>query len=298
MTREEPVATIRRDAPAKKTPAIGNRRVVEEKMQESAPDSAKPTSEPKDRLFVTALARGLEILSCFSSKSPELSGSELSKMTGLPQPTVWRLCHTMLELGMLIQTKNDRLRPGLPVLRLGISALSGLDVVELARPHMQEIADHYRAACGLATRQGLQMVMIERCHGNNPLLTNLRRGSVVQIADSGLGWAYLAGASEDERNSLIEQFDKANEKRWVTIRKAFFEAYAEYCEKGFIVNSGVFHPDYHTVAVPVLDRNGAFHCALNCGAPLSTLSPQKIRKETGPKLQTLARMLEAGMVLE
>src|SRR5690606_25146051 len=104
-------------------------------------DMARPAG--KDRQFVTALARGLQILSCFSSATPELSGSELAKLTGLPQPTVWRLCHTMLQLGMLITTSGDRMRPGLPVLRLGHSALARLDAVELARPHMQDMADTY-----------------------------------------------------------------------------------------------------------------------------------------------------------
>ncbi|MBN9428775.1 MAG: IclR family transcriptional regulator [Burkholderiales bacterium] len=263
-----------------------------------APAGKAPAS--KDRQFVTALARGLQILSCFSSETPELSGSELAKLTGLPQPTVWRLCHTMLQLGMLITTSGDKMRPGLPVLRLGHSALARLDVVELARPHMQEMANAYRAACGLATRQGLQMVMIERCHGDNPLLTNLRRGSAVPISFSGLGWCYLAGIPAQERHSVIAELehDDTQAQRWKAVRKAFQTALAEYEERGFIVNSGVFHPDYHTVAVPVYDRHGKFHCGLNCGGPLSTLPPQKLRKEVAPRLLALARMLEAGMVLD
>lgn len=249
--------------------------------------------DSKDRQFVTALARGLQILSCFSSETPELSGAELARMTGLPQPTVWRLCHTMLELGMMITTHGDRMRPGLPVLRLGHSALAGLDPVELARPHMQEMADHYQAACGLATREGLRMVMIERRHGDNPLLTNLRRGSVVPIAKSGLGWAYLAGISAAERKEVFGELDQGEAQLWSVCRPAFLKALGEYEQRGFIVNSGVFHPDYHTVAVPVFDRHGQFYCSLNCGAPISTLAPERLRKKVAPQLLALAGMLES-----
>lgn len=257
-----------------------------------------PSSADKDRQFVIALARGLQILSCFSSKTPELSGSELAKLTGLAQPTVWRLCHTLLTMGMLITTGGGKMRPGLPVLRLGYSALAGLDAVALARPHMQDIADRYRAACGLAMRQGLQMVMIERCHGDNPLLTNLHRGSVVPIANSGLGWAYLAGISAKERESVIAELERHAGDLWNASRKAFHVALADYMERGFIVNSSVFHPDYHTVAVPVYDRHGRFYCGLNCGGPLSTLSARKLRTDVASALLVLARMLEAGMVLD
>lgn len=251
-----------------------------------------------DRQFVTALARGLQVLSCFSPDAPELSGSDIARLTGLPQPTVWRLCHTMLHMGVLITTDAEKMRPGLPVLRLGCSALSGLDVVELARPHMQELANQYRAACGLAIRQGLQMVMIERCHGDNRLLTSLRRGSAVPIANSGLGWACLAGVSAADRGSLMQELEHEDAQRWKGCRKPFLAALAEYETNGFIVNSGVFHPDYHNVAVPVYDRYGNFYCALNCGGPLSTLSALQLRKDVAPKLLALARMLEAGMVLD
>ncbi|MGE0800420.1 MAG: IclR family transcriptional regulator [Lautropia sp.] len=255
-----------------------------------ADEIAEPAAA--DRQFVTALARGLQVLACFSSEAPELSGSELARLTGLPQPTIWRLCHTMLELGMLIRTGADRMRPGLPVLRLGYSALAGLDAVELARPHMQEMADRYRAACGLATRQGLHMVMIERCHGDNPLLTNLRRGSVFPIAISGLGWAYLAGVPVNEREAMLAELERDDSARWKTCRKAFLSAFSEYEERGFIVNAGMFHPDYHTVAVPIYDRHGRYHCSLNCGAPISTLPAPRLRKEVAPKLLALADVLK------
>ncbi|MDP9094946.1 MAG: helix-turn-helix domain-containing protein, partial [Pseudomonadota bacterium] len=62
----------------------------------------KGYGDDDDRPFVTALARGLEILGCFSASRPEIGGSQLAALTGLPQPTVWRLCHTMVQLGFLV----------------------------------------------------------------------------------------------------------------------------------------------------------------------------------------------------
>ena len=90
--------------------------------------------EGKDRQFVTALARGLALLECFTPEQPELSGSELAKRAKLPQPTVWRLCHTMLKLGVLVSVNGDRMRPGLAALRLGHSAIAGFTIAELAQP--------------------------------------------------------------------------------------------------------------------------------------------------------------------
>jgi hypothetical protein len=88
-------------------------------MPGKAPRTAARVAAPmpnlddgKDRQFVTALARGLQILSCFGSSRAEIGGTQLAAMTGLPQPTVWRLCNTMQQLGFLTAAGGDKLRPG------------------------------------------------------------------------------------------------------------------------------------------------------------------------------------------
>lgn len=258
-----------------------------------------PTEDgPRDRQFVTALARGLDVLACFSAEHPELTGSEIAQRTGLPQPTVWRLCHTMIELGVLVRLAGDRMRPGLAALRLGSSALAGLDIVDLARPAMQALADEYRAACGLAVREGLQMMIIERCHGNNPLLTNLRRGSTVPIAVSGPGWAFLAGLDPASRQHLTSTLREQDPERWTHARVAFERALRSFKSRGYVINSGIFHPDYHTAAVPVFDRHGVIRFTLNCGAPLSTLSGEQLRDQVAPRLVQLASQLREALSMD
>src|SRR4029077_19838606 len=82
-------------------------------------------SRKSDRQFVTALGRGLDILQCFTPATPELGTSQLARMTGLPQPTVWRLCHTMTELGFLVQAPDqDRLRLWLSCFHADVAGLA------------------------------------------------------------------------------------------------------------------------------------------------------------------------------
>ncbi|HEX8478422.1 MAG TPA: helix-turn-helix domain-containing protein, partial [Telluria sp.] len=51
--------------------------------------------QPADRQFVSALARGLEILRCFRPGESLLSNSEMARRTGMPKPTISRLTHTL-----------------------------------------------------------------------------------------------------------------------------------------------------------------------------------------------------------
>ncbi len=249
----------------------------------------------KDRQFVTALARGVMILQCFSVNRPELSGSQIAKITGLPQPTVWRLCHTLLELGMLTMVANERMRPGLAVLRLGYSALSGMSVIDLARPYMQELASKYGAACGIGVRDGLDMVFVERCEGQNQLLMNLRVGSTVPLATSALGWAFIAGHGPDGRARILNELTAQDEARFSTARACLEEALLDYGRTGFVLNIGVYHKAYNTVAVPLVMPDGTVPYVLNCGAPAASLSTSVLETQIAPQLANLARSLQKSL---
>ena len=103
------------------------------------PDALDDDAVGKDRQFVNALARGLEILRCFRPGEKFLTNTELAKRTGLPKPTITRLTYTLTKLGYL-DSPADRGQYQLAsgVLSLGYSLLSNLDVRELARPGMRE----------------------------------------------------------------------------------------------------------------------------------------------------------------
>jgi hypothetical protein len=54
-----------------------------------------------ERKFVTAWARGLEVLRAFTPTEGLLGNGELVERTGLPKPTVSHLTHTLTKLGYL-----------------------------------------------------------------------------------------------------------------------------------------------------------------------------------------------------
>jgi DNA-binding IclR family transcriptional regulator len=261
------------------------------KRQSPAPQQSNGQDE-KDRQFVTALARGLQILGCFSSDRPELSGSEIAAMLELPQPTVWRLCRTMTKLGYLAADGEERMRPALPALRLGYTLLSNMTIGELARPHLQELAEETGGAAGLAVRDGSEMRFVERCESDSQLLLSLRIGSRVPIATSALGWAYLAGLPRDQREAVIKEV-KPNPQIWKNAEAPLRAALKSFERDGFIMNDGVHHPGYVSVAAPVMGRNGLPVFVVNCGAAISAVKPGTLRAKIGPQLRALAVLLES-----
>ena len=253
----------------------------------------RPKAPQKDRQFVTGLARGLSVLRCFTSQRTELGTTEIARLTGLPQPTVWRLCHTLLKLGYLVPVpEREKVRVGAPVLSLGYAALANLDYVQVARPQMQELADRFSAAVAIAERHRLSMVYLERCQGNSVLLLNLQVGSRIPLYSSAAGWAYLAALAEDELESIFEEMKQVAGKAWAKERKLIDAARDFYAEHGFVVNSGVQHPGLIAVAVPVSPPGGGL-VAMNLTTWNSGPTEKMMLEKAGPALRHLARLLEA-----
>ncbi len=238
-----------------------------------------------DRQFVTALARGLAILGCFDASRPSLGVSEIAALVGIPQPTAWRLCRTLLSLGYLTPNADGRLRPALAVLRLGYVTLANLPVGDLVRPYLQELADQYGGAAGVAVRDGHSMRFIERCESTSQLVLNLQVGSRVPIATSAMGWAYMAGLPAELRP------EAAGPAAWAAVATRFQKALADYDRTGFVINSGVLHPGYHTAAVPVIGTDGLPLLTLNCGGAASTLAMRQLKEDIGPRLRALADVI-------
>lgn len=249
------------------------------------------TSPQKDRQFISSLAKGLQVLRCFADHGPELGASEVAVLTGIPQPTAWRICHTLLELGYLVaEPDRSRMRLGLPVLGLGYSVLSALPIERLAINEMDAIARRYEGAVSLGAPDGLDMVYIQRCQGSAIVHANLRVGSRVSMATSGTGWAYLAALSEPERERYFAAFQSRQPALWKNVADPLKTAIARFETDGFVTNIGHMHPRINSVAVPLRTPDGATVLSLSCGGISEVFSPE-VLPATGKDLTELAEKL-------
>ncbi len=252
------------------------------------PHAAAPPDH--DRQVVTALARGLDILRCFTATRPELGVSAIARLTGLPQPTAWRLCHTLVARGFLTRVPGrDTLRPGIPLLGLGYAVLSGQPVAQLALPEMQALADRHAGGVSLGARDGLSMVYLQRCQGTSIVL-DLRVGSRVPIGTSATGWAYLAALPDAERDAVLAELRAAEGPRWAAIEPRLHDAIRDYARRGYIVNKGLLHPRINSVAAPVFAPDGTVALSLSAGG-IDTGFDDATLASIGASLTSLAARL-------
>jgi len=263
----------------------------------ASPADQKDT-ESKDRQYVTALARGLEVLRCFNAARPSLGTAEIARLTGLPQPTVWRLCHTLIEEGYLVQSeRKDKLRPGIPVLSLGYAAIAATPIAELARAEMQEIATRHQGAVSLGMRDGDAMIYLQRCQGSQIILKDMSPGSRVPLLTSATGWAYIAGLAEAQRKLLFNELRRSDPKRFEVLMPDIAHALEGYAQTGYVINMGIFHPQINSIAVPVASQDRSTLLSLSSGGIKDLFSAKKL-KLVGADLKKLALQLGAALTAQ
>jgi DNA-binding IclR family transcriptional regulator len=255
-------------------------------------------SMKEDRQFVTALSRGLDVLRCFSPNRQVLSATEIAGRIGLPQPTVWRLCHTLVATGYLVSVPGGKLRIGAPVLTLGYAALASLDYLQVIKPHMQQLAERFGASVVLAERHRSKMIYLERCQGEALLIMNLPVGAKLSLHDTATGWAYLAALSPERRASALERLKNALGDAWPFHQANIDRELERYAKHGFVLNLNTPHHKVITVAAaPINGADGKPALALNCSVLGAMFSERQVIDEVAPALLEVAGMLEAQIAM-
>jgi DNA-binding IclR family transcriptional regulator len=267
---------------------------------EHDPDGAQasePSHNAEDRYFITALARGLEVLACFRSGDKTLSNQQIAGRCGLPKSTVTRITFTLTKLGYLVQLESGgKYGLGTATLALGSSMLARMDVRQLARPMMQKLADFSGATLAIAVRDRLSMIYVEVCRSTATVALTLQVGSRIPLATSAIGRAYLAKISEAERKDILSRCQELDDMAYTKLREGIDKGLQDYHEFGCTTSFGDWQKDVNGIAVGFLPVGSSQAMAINCGGPSSSVSREFLLAEVRPRLVALAERLESSAI--
>ena len=256
-----------------------------------------PTVRPQeDRHFVTALARGLAVLSCFRFGDKFLGNQEIAQRCELPKSTVSRLTTTLTRLGYLIHIEESgKYRLGTATLALGTAMLVRLDERQVARPAMQELADFAMAEVSLGTRDRLSMIYVENCRSPALLTLSMNVGSRIALATSAMGRAWLADLAEDQRQPIMAQLRARDAKAWPNVLQGIEKALQAYRTLGVTCSFGDWQKGVNAIARVFRPGRGLPSMVINCGGPSFNVSPEFLLGEVRPRLIEMVSRLEAAL---
>jgi DNA-binding IclR family transcriptional regulator len=246
------------------------------------------------RLFVSALARGLEVLGAFRAGDGPLGNSELAERTQLPKPTISRITHTLTQLGYFsYDQRAGTYQLGGRTLLLAYAALAGFDVRRIARPIMEELADAKNLHIALATRDKLMMLNLETCEGHGLVGVRLAPGSRVPIAVTAIGKAYLAATSERERRDVLDTIRRQHGEEWPMIVRSIETSIRDIDERGFCASVGEWRKDINSVGAPIVTPNNVY--AISVAGPAYLVSQEQLDRDFGPAVAKAARTIATAL---
>ncbi len=246
-----------------------------------------------DRQFASTLARGLELLLCFTREEPVLGNKDLSRRLGLPAATVSRLTYTLTCMGFLAPTEHyGKYQLGSAVLSLGHPVLSQFDAVRRrARPLMMELAEATGGTLAIGIRDRLSVIYIETIRSRSHRIYPVDIGTRHSLAGTAMGRALLMSCRPQEREALINQLQVKAPQEWAQHGARLRHNVQHFPELGCCLSLGEVLPDVQAVAVPLgrIDRGEA--AALNFSIQGRKVDEVWLLRDIAPRLLALSREL-------
>lgn len=250
----------------------------------------------KERKFVTALARGLDVLKCFGAGDPFLGNNQIAERTGLAKSTVSRLTYTLCDKGYLeYLAEHNKYRLSTAVISLSYARLAQMDVRKIARPLMQALAEHTQASVNFGVRDRLNMVYIDTYRNSSTYAVQLDVGSQISIATTSMGRAYLAALPEEKQQELMTEIRLSDKENWPVIKEGMDRALTEFKEKGYCLSIGDWRPESNAIAVPLVPEEGSDIIVFSCSGASFQLRAQELEDDIGPRLLNLVANVKTAM---
>lgn len=244
-----------------------------------------------DRQFATTLARGLELLRCFTHDQPVLGNRDFAQQLGLPPATVSRLTYTLTCMGYLVPAEaSGKYQLGSAVLSLGYPLLAQFRIRRTARPLMLEFAERVGGTVAIAIRDRLAVVYIEAIYPNQRIYS-LDVGSRQPLAGTAVGRAWMMACRPAEREAILNQLRLREPEQWKRFGRGLKESIARFAQDGCCVSVGEILPDVQAVGVPLGRVDRGELAAIGCAFQGRPMDAQWLRREIAPQLATLARQI-------
>ncbi|WP_308198465.1 IclR family transcriptional regulator [Actinomadura terrae] len=150
---------------------------------------------------VRSLERAFELLEHLADAGGEMALSELTEVSGLPMPTIYRLMRTLVNHGYVRQEPSKRYALGPRLIRLGEGANRLLGT--WARPVLAKLVDETGETANMAVLDGDEVVYVAQVPSKHSMRMFTEVGRRVQPHCTGVGKALLSRLPERRVREIL-----------------------------------------------------------------------------------------------
>lgn len=229
--------------------------------------------------MVNSIVKAMAILEAFDRERPQLSLAELSSRVAMPKSSVHRLATTLEQVGLLCRDSHSgKYRLGLKLIQLASIAFDSMELRQIARPVIEQLAADLRETVHLAVLDDGEVVYIDKIESPAKVQMVSRVGGRAPAYCTGVGKALLAFQPEEEIRRL------AREKGLVPYTPATITNVEELLahlatvrQRGYAIDQGEHESMIRCVAAPVRDHSNTVVASVSVTTVAASWDPIRLR---------------------
>ena len=241
------------------------------------------------------LAKGLRVIRAFARDHAALSLSDIARSARIPAATARRCLLTLEELGYVTRSgRNFLLRP--KVLELGAAYLESMNIEQITRTHLEELARKTEDSAALCVLDGVDIVYVARASVRTLLRLEAHIGSRFPAHATSTGRILLAGLSPEglQRYFAGAQLEALTERTVTDPLK--LRALIEDCRRlGYAAVEDELAYGVIALAVPVFDHRHRVVAALNSSSHSRRTTRTRLLRDRLAMLQQASREISADL---
>jgi IclR family acetate operon transcriptional repressor len=224
---------------------------------------------------VRSLERAFELLEHLADAGGEMALSELTEVSGLPMPTIYRLMRTLVNRGYVRQEPSKRYALGPRLIRLGDGASRLLGT--WARPVLAELVAAVGETANMAVLEGDEVVYVAQVPSRHSMRMFTEVGRRVQPHCTGVGKALLAQLPVETARSIMGRTGMpAHTPRTFTDPEALLAELVKVRQQGYALDDEEQELGVRCVAVPLTGAQTP--TALSVSGPSGRMTPQVVQQ--------------------
>ena len=226
-------------------------------------------SNPRERYSINSIIRASHILKCLSGGKSHFKMSELARHVGLDRSTTYRILLSLERTGFVEKDeKAGTYSLGLAAFEIGNAYLSQMDLIQICRPIMADLAQKVQETVHLAVLSDTEIVYVDKADSPRSLGVMSKMGQRAPVYCTALGKTLLAFQPGHEQSRIIHDIRLIPlTPRTITSKQKLVEELKGIRKQGYALDRREIEEDVECIGAPIRNHIGDVIAAISISGP-------------------------------
>ncbi len=229
--------------------------------------------------FVQSLERAFSILETLAKQPKGIGLVELSGMVGLHKSTTHRFLSSLCAMGYVVKDSfSGRYRLTFKVMELSNNMLNDIDILTVAKPHLDRLSHEVSESVHLVMPDGAQVVYIYKTDSSNrSFQMRSKVGLRAPMYCTAVGKSILATMTEQQIAAIWAQSEvSAMTHNTIVELEPFLKELSEIRGRGWAFDKEENEDGVSCIGVSISDYQGHAIAAMSISAPSAQMADEHI----------------------